>query len=60
MTAEKLREAVRLARELADRRGSQTVELEDLVCAGIPEPTARRLLERVGSRNSGADRSVAL
>jgi hypothetical protein len=51
---------VRLARAIAARRGSPTVELEDVVAAGIPEPTARRLLERVGSRHGGADRSVAL
>jgi IS30 family transposase len=60
LTTEKLREAVRLARAVAARRGSRTVELEDLVYAGLPEPTARRLLERVGSRNGGADRSAAL
>ena len=59
-TTESLRQAVRRARFEAARRGSTTVELADLVHAGIPDPTARRLLERVGSRSRGADRSVAL
>ena len=59
-TAESLREAVRRARFEAARRGSTTVELPDLVQAGIPESTARRLLERVGSQGRGADRPVAL
>jgi transposase-like protein len=59
-TADSLREAVRRARVTAALRGSATVELGDLVSAGIPESTARRLLERVGSRNRGADRPVAV
>ena len=59
-TTESLREAVRRARYQAARRGSATVELTDLVHAGLPEPTARRLLERVGSGSRGADRPVAL
>ena len=59
-TAESLREAVRRARVTAALRGSTTVELADLVSVGIPESTARRLLERVGSRGRGADRPVAL
>jgi len=59
-TAEQLREAVRRARFEAARRGSTRVELRDLVGAGIPEPTARRLLERVGSQGRGAERPAAL
>ncbi len=59
-TVESLRDAVRRARFEAARRGSTTVELPDLVQAGIPESTARRLLERVGSQGRGADRPVAL
>jgi transposase-like protein len=59
-TVDALRDAVRRARFEAARRGSTTVELADLVQAGVPESTARRLLERVGSNGRGADRPVAL